>query len=971
MTADYALTASPVRRLAAAIFSFAIMVMLLAFAGIAHAAEPVKISRDDTALDLTATTEIYANQGEAFQVSTAAGADGIRRRIEVRSTSPNHQGDWAVFALANVSEEQLERVIVAPHFRLVNSKLFWPDLGSQRIIAITPSEGFALDRQPSDEADVFRITLNPGAVVTFVAELSSSDLPQLYLWEPNAYKDTVNAFTLYRGIVLGIAGLLAVFLTILFVVKGTSMLPATAALAWAVLGYICVDFGFLGKLISITSSDQRIWRACAEVALASSLVIFLFTYLNLNRWHAHLGYVTLAWVLGLALLFGVAVYDPSIAAGIARVSLALTATAGILLIIYLGFNRYDRAILLVPAWVLIIVWLFGAWLTITGKLDNDIVQPALGGGLVLIVLLIGFTVMQHAFAGGAFQQGLFSDLERQSLALTGSGDTVWDWDVARDRVVTIPDISHKLGLSAGSMHGAARNWLPRLHPDDRDRFRATLDVLLEHRRGRLNHEFRIRAEDGHFHWLSIRARPVLGSNGEIIRCVGTIVDVTEQKNSVERLLHDALHDNLTGLPNRQVFIDRLQSVLTLAPGGDMVRPTVMVIDIDRYKMVNDALGVAAGDNILIALTRRLRRLLKPQDTLARLAGDQFGLILVSERDPTKVADFADAVSKAIMVPINFANREIILTASIGLTSWVDQQETALGLLSDAELAMYRAKRAGGNRVEPFRPAFRNFGTDRLQIESDLRRAVERKELSLVYQPIVRLEDAEVAGFEALMRWEHPKRGNIPPSEFIPIAEASDIIGPLGLFAMEQATNDLMSWQRQTGELPLFVSVNLSSAQLLNNELYEDVRALLAKTHCDPSRIKLELTESMVMENPEQARLVLNKLRDAGLGLALDDFGTGYSSLSYLTRFPFDTIKLDKSLVRDESDKKAVLLRSVITMAREMSMQVVAEGIESEEDALELAKMGCNYGQSFIFGPPMGTDSVLRLLKERFPLTRRA
>ena len=958
------------RRLCALIATLA-AVMLLLLTGVADAAEPVKISRDDTALDLTATTEIYTNQGEAFQVSTAAGADGIRRRIEVRSSSPNHQGDWAVFALANVSEEQLERVIVAPHFRLVNSKVFWPDLGSQRIVAITPSEGFALDRQPSDEADVFRITLNPGAVVTFVAELSSPNLPQLYLWEPNAYKDTVNAFTLYRGIVLGIAGLLAVFLTILFVVKGTSMLPATAALAWAVLGYICVDFGFLGKLISITSSDQRVWRACAEVALASSLVIFLFTYLNLNRWHAHLGYVTLAWVLGLALLFGVAIYDPSIAAGIARLSLALTATAGLLLIIYLGFSRYDRAILLVPAWALILVWLFGAWMTVMGKLDNDIIQPALGGGLVLIVLLIGFTVMQHAFAGGAFQQGLFSDLERQSLALTGSGDTVWDWDVARDRVVTTPDISMKLGLSPGSMHGAARNWLPRLHPDDRDRFRATLDVLLEHRRGRLNHEFRIRAEDGHFHWLSIRARPVLGSNGEIIRCVGTIVDITEQKNSIERLLHDAVHDNLTGLPNRQVFLDRLQSVLTLASEGNQLRPTVMVIDIDRYKLVNDTLGFAAGDNILIALTRRLRRLMKPQDTLARLSGDQFGLILVSERDPAKVADFADAISKAIMVPINFANREIILTASVGLTSWVDQQENAAGMLSDAELAMYRAKRAGGNRVEPFQPAFRSFGTDRLQLETDLRRAVERKELSLVYQPIVRLEDAEVAGFEALMRWEHPKRGNIPPTEFIPIAEASDIIGPLGMFALEQATNDLKAWQRQTGDLPLFVSINLSSVQLLNNELYDDIRALLAKTHCDPHRIKLELTESQVMENPEQARLVLDKLRDAGIGLALDDFGTGYSSLAYLTRFPFDTIKLDKAMVRDESDKKAVLLRSVISMARELNMRVVAEGIESEEDALELAKIGCTYGQSFIFGPPMGSDSVIRLLKERFPLTKRA
>jgi len=940
-------------------------------ASTALAVEPVKIARDDNALDLTATTEIYTNQGEAFQVSTAAGADGIRRRIEVRSSSPEHQGDWAVFALANVSEEQLERVIVAPHFRLSGSRMFWPDLGSQRIMAITPSEGFALDRVASPDADVFRITLNPGTVITFVAELATPELPQIYLWEPDAYKDTVNAFTLYRGIVLGIAGLLAVFLTILFVVKGTSMLPAAAALAWAVLAYICVDFGFLEKLISLTSSDVRIWRAGAEVALASSLVIFLFTYLNLNRWHVHLGYATLAWMLGLSVLFGVAIFDPSIAAGIARVSFALTGVVGIGLIIYLGINRYDRAVLLVPTWALILVWLFGGWMTVTGQLDNDIIQPALGGGLVLIVLLIGFTVMQHAFAGGAYQQGLFSDLERQSLALTGSGDTVWDWDVARDRVVTSPDVSLRLGLSPGTMHGPARNWLPRLHPDDRDRFRATLDVLLEHRKGRLSHEFRIRAEDGHFHWLKIRARPVLGSNGEVIRCVGTIIDVTEQKNSIDRLLVDAMHDNLTGLPNREVFLDRLQAILSLAGSSDSVRPTVLAIDIDRYKQVNDALGIAAGDNILIAITRRLRRLLKPQDTLARLSGDEFGLILVSEKDPAKIADFADAVSKAIMVPLNFANREISLTASIGLVSWVDQQESAASLLADAELAMFRAKRTGGNRVEPFRPAFRTVSTDRLQLETDLRRAIERKELSMAYQPIVKLANGEIAGFEALMRWDHPKRGNISPTEFIPIAEMSDLIEPLGMFALERSSSDLMDWERQTGELPIFVSVNLSSAQLISSDIYNDIRAMLVKTQCDPRRIKLELTESVVMENPEQARLMLEKLKDTGISLALDDFGTGYSSLAYLTRFPFDTIKLDKALVCDQSDKRSVLLRSVVSMARGLDMQVVAEGIQSDQDAADLAMMGCDYGQSYLFGPPLGAESVLRLLKERFPLMKRA
>ena len=938
-------------------------------AGEARAVEPVKISREDTALDLTATTEIYNNQGDKFTVTAADGADGIRRRFAVEASAGNHQGDWAVFALANVTDEQIERVIVAPHYRLVNSKVFWPDLGSQRIVAITPSEGFALDRQPSPDSDVFRITLNPGSVITFAAELASPDLPQLYLWEPDAYKDTVNAFTLYRGIVLGIAGLLAVFLTILFVVKGTSMLPATAALAWAVLGYICVDFGFLEKLITITSSDQRIWRASTEVALAAGLVIFLFTYLNLNRWHVNLGYATFAWVLGLGLLFGVAIYDPSIAAGIARLSYAMTAAAGLVLIIFLGFNRYDRAILLVPAWALILVWLFGAWMTVTGELDNDVVQPALGGGLVLIVLLIGFTVMQHAFAGGAFQQGLFSDLERQSLALTGSGDTVWDWDVARDRVVTTPDLSQKLGLTPGAMHGAVRNWLPRLHPDDRDRFRATLDVLLEHRRGRLSHEFRIRAEDGHFHWLAIRARPVLGSNGEIIRCVGTIIDVTEQRNAIDRLMSDALHDNLTGLPNRQVFLDRLETMLTLAPTDANLRPTVLIIDIDRYKLVNDALGIAAGDNILIALTRRLRRLLKPQDSLARLSGDQFGLILVSETNPAKIADFADAISRAISVPLNFANREVVLTASIGLATWVDQQESAASLSNDAELAMYRAKRAGGNRVEPFQPSFRTSGSERMQIEADLRRAIERRELNLTYQPVIRLSDAEVAGFEAMLLWDHPKRGAVPLGELNAAAENTGLCGELNAYALEMAAQDLLGWQAQTGDVPVFVSVSLLSGQLLNNELCTDVKTVLTRTQCPPGQLKLELGETMVMENPEQTRLVLERLKQSGIGLALTDFGTGYSSLSYLAKFPFDTIKLDKALVAGEGERRAIMLRSVIAMARDLGMDSVAEGIESDDDAIELARLGCKFGQSYLFGQPMPSDSVMRLLKERFPMVK--
>ena len=947
----------------------AALLLLLVMGAAAWAVEPIKISRDDVALDLSRAVEIYRNQGQNFQVSTAPGLDGIVRRIEVEASSERSAGDWAVFALANNSDQQLDRLIVAPHFRLSGSGMIWPDLGSKRITAITPSEGFALDRLASSDADTFLVTLNPGSVVTFVAELSSARLPQVYLWDPESYKDTVNSYTLFRGIVIGISGLLALFLTILFVVKGTSMFPATAALAWAVLAYISIDFGFMSRVIDISPGNEQLWRAGTEIALSATLVVFLFTYLNLNRWHGHFSYAALAWILALFAIGGVALFDPAVAAGIARISFALTAVVGLVLIVYLCFQGYDRAIMIVPSWLMTLAWLVGAWMTVTGMIDNDIIQPALGGGLVLIILLIGFTVMQHAFSGGALHQGLFSDMERQSLALTGSGDSVWDWDVLRDRVVTRPDVSRQLGLPANSLHGPARNWLPALHSDDRDTFRTTLDVVLEHRRGRISQSFRLRGADGHYHWFLLRARPVIGSDGEIIRCVGTLVDVTEQKKAEERLMHDAVHDNLTGLPNRELFMNRLDTVIALARDDDKVRPTVFVVDIDRFKHVNDSLGISAGDTILLTISRRLHRLLKPQDSLSRFAGDQFALMLLSEQDPARIASVADAIRQAIRAPITFAKREIVLTPSIGLISWTTPQATADDMVKDAELAMFQAKRFGGDRTEPFRPAFRSVGTDRLQLESDLRRALERKELTLAYQPIVRLEDQSVAGFEALIRWEHPRRGTIPPADFVPIAESCELIVPIGLFAMQRAADDLASWQKQIGDVPLSVSVNLSSRQLLRRDLVNDVSSVIARSGIKPRCFRLELTESLVMDNPEQSNHVLNRLANLGIGLSLDDFGTGYSSLAYLTRFPFDTIKIDKSFVDDTSPKRVVLLRSMINMAHELGLSVVAEGVADESDALQLRQMGCEYVQSFAFGQPQPADAALRLLKEQFPLAQ--
>ncbi len=318
---------------------------------------------------------------------------------------------------------------------------------------------------------------------------------------------------------------------------------------------------------------------------------------------------------------------------------------------------------------------------------KEIVQPALGGGLILITLLIGFTVMQHAFAGGGLQQGLFSDMERQALAITGAGDLVWDWDVLRDRVVTRPDISDALGLAPNSLHGAARNWLPILHQEDRDQFRTTLDMVLEHRRGRVSQSLRLRGADGHYHWFLLRARPVVGSDGEIIRCVGTLVEVTEQKKAEERLLHDAVHDNLTGLPNRELFLNRLETVVAIANAEENLKPTVFSIDLDRFSQVNEGLGISAGDTILMTIARRLHRLMKPHDTLSRTSGDQFALLLLSEQEAERIAGFAEAVKQAIGAPITFGKSEIVLTASIGLVAATSAKNAAVEMVKVGELAM--------------------------------------------------------------------------------------------------------------------------------------------------------------------------------------------------------------------------------------------------------------------------------------------
>jgi diguanylate cyclase (GGDEF)-like protein/PAS domain S-box-containing protein len=943
---------------------FSVLVALAAGPRPAWAIESVRVPLDSQAIDLTKAFETHHSESDRLSVSTAPGSDGIVRRIEVRARDEGSRPDWIVFALTNDTSEQIERLLVAPHFRLVGSGVIWPDLGSSRIAAITASQGFPIEREDDPDADVFRLTLDPGTTVTYVAELRTPNLPQLYLWEPDAYKDNLTSLALYKGVVIGVAGLLALFLTIVFVVKGAVIFPATAALAWTVLAYVCLDFGFWDKLFGIEGQSGRVWRAGIETTLSATLLVFLFAYLKLNRWHVRALHVAATWLIFLAALAGLAFYDPAVAAGISRISLATIAGAGFILVLYLAILGYDRAIMLIPAWLLLLIWVIAAAFTVTGTLTNDLVSPALIGGLVLIVMLIGFTIMQNAFAGSTLGMGGLSDIERKALALTGGGDSVFEWDAASDRIYVSPGIETQLGLACGALEGPATAFLDVLHPGERDRFRACLDTLIEQRCGRINQDFRLRSSGSDYFWFRLKARPVVGADGEVSRIAGTLSDITEAKISEERLLHDAVHDNLTGLPNRELFFDRADAVLTMAQTDNRIRPAILSIDIDRFKEINEAAGLPAGDSILLTLARRLGRVLKPQDTTARFSGDQFAILIVSESETAQISAFANLVRRIVSTPVVYGDREIPLTASIGLALYDSQlHRTCEEMLNDAEIAMRHAKRMGGNRIEVFRPPMRTLRPDRLGLDADLRRALDRGEIKVLFQPVVRLDDRTVAGFAALLCWDHPRLGRLAPAEFIPLAEETGIIADLGIFALERTARELAAWQHALDvEPPIFASLNVSSRQLLRHDLLHDVRAVLARSKVAPGTLKLEFTEGLVMENPEYAAQILTRIRELGAGLSLDDFGTGYSSLAYLQRLPFDTIKIDQSFVRQNGNgARPVILHSIVTLAHDLGMEIVAEGAESESDAIELYQLGCDYAQGHVFGHPLSAIDARKLV----------
>jgi diguanylate cyclase (GGDEF)-like protein len=537
---------------------------------------------------------------------------------------------------------------------------------------------------------------------------------------------------------------------------------------------------------------------------------------------------------------------------------------------------------------------------------------------------------------------------------------VFDLDFETGLLSLSAEAASLLGLPAGAVELSREAWLQTIHADDRPLFEQALATYRSHTGAAFRVEFRIHV-GGRTAWCELRAT-MTGQSSEAERCLGLIADVTARKTLDLNRPQD-LVDALTGLGNRAALQIRLENI-----GPALQRSALAIFDLDRFKAVNDSLGREGADSALAAFVERLEERFANERksghlVLFRAGGDMFaGLAL----DIADLSRFGQTIVGVTAAPFSVSGREVYLVASVGVADGGDAQD-GQDLLARAELAMIDAKRQGGGRVALYTsrdcvPAAR----DAVALETALRRALERHEIEVHYQPILSLADRKVAGFEALLRWRHPERGLIEPDMFVPHAEESGLIMQLGRFALESAVRDLAQWQSLfPAKPPIFVSVNVAWRQIADSAFADEFAILLGAAKIATRSLKLEITESAVMREASRAQAALKRLCDLGVGLAVDDFGTGHSSLSHLRRFPFEAIKIDKSFIADVHEKiGAAILRSIVSLAHELKLGVVAEGLETEAEAKLLGEMGCEFGQGYLFGGALPAADVVSFIAAR-------
>ncbi len=569
------------------------------------------------------------------------------------------------------------------------------------------------------------------------------------------------------------------------------------------------------------------------------------------------------------------------------------------------------------------------------------------------------------------QESLQQSEERYALALQSADLGLWDHDLRQGTTYLSPRLREMMDLSPDWQGDPLTEWRLWAHPEDRIRVEESLAAACQGQQSRWYGEFRYHGKSGDWLWFEARVVLVRDSRGEVIRAVGSLVDVTERHEVQEQMERMALHDTLTGLPNRILFLDRLNQSLAVARRRGWYFFAVLFLDLDRFKDINDSLGHSAGDEFLKGVARRISECLRAGDTVARLGGDEFAVLLNDLRDPADAQEVAERIQQHLSRPLLIQGQEFIPNASIGLARSTAEYRSAEEVLRDADTAMYRAKEGGRNRIVAFSREMHQEISRRVQLESDLRHAVEAGQFAVFLQPIVDLLRDRVTGAEALVRWMHPELGTRSPGEFIGVAEETGLILPIGEFVLREACRTAAGWRQRFPEAgDLTISVNFSARQFTHGKPLAIIREALAESGLPPACLKVEITESLLMEDLGEILRMLQEIDRMGVRLQLDDFGTGYSSLSYLQRFPIRTIKVDRSFVSSiDHAASRELVRAIVTLAQSLKMETIAEGVETQMHLSAVRELGCHYAQGYLFSRPVSAEAFEELIRRGGPWTR--
>jgi diguanylate cyclase (GGDEF)-like protein/PAS domain S-box-containing protein len=595
-------------------------------------------------------------------------------------------------------------------------------------------------------------------------------------------------------------------------------------------------------------------------------------------------------------------------------------------------------------------------------------------GLVGAVLLFDIYTLYQQLQISRMRRRLNERDELFRLVSENAGDMIALVDMDGNRLYNSPAYEKVLGYSREELSSTSS--FEQIHPDDRPRVLEAAEYARRTGTGRTL-EYRIRHKDGSWRVLESSANPILDKAGKAEKMVIVNRDVTARKHAEEKLLHQNFHDALTGLPNRLLFLDRVQRAFIHSMRHAEYKFAILFIDVDDFKKFNDSFGYAAGDAVIVELAGRLasslrrhqavsRLALMPHgdDTLARLGGDEFAVLLDDIKDPSDAIRVANRIQDAVGAPFAFNGQEVFSSASIGVVLSSTDRDRAEDLLRDADIARYRAKAAGKARCEVFDANMHARAVARLRLERDLRAAMARGEFLVHYQPIVRLETGRIHGFEALVRWQHPERGVLPPIEFIEVAEETGLIVPMNRWLLREICQQARVWHsRYPSDPPLTLTANLTSKELAQEDLVNSIRLTLQQTAMNPQHLQLEIRETVAMADAENATHILARLKGLGVRLSIDDFGTGYSSLSRLQGLPLDTLKIDRSFISDMDDDpdKREIVRVIVMLGQQLGMKVVAEGTETAEQVRFLKDLGCDYAQGYFFSRPVDARAFEELL----------